>query len=152
MAFEIDWDSTMNDFYNYGSTIEYKEGTVLFKNELLSPGAVIVRWKSNTNYQRDRTLLQLPLLIKNTHYRVQIEAEMIPKNSMLIRLDFFDRFEKLIDTEVLSGRGGSFIYPCKAHTYSLSLIGIGIREFKFKKLLLYEDSIKKINYKGRTNE
>lgn len=136
MDFKIKWNSNNMEFYKYGSSIEFVNSEVHFENELLSPGTVIVRWKSNLNYLFNRTLLQLPLLKRGKTYKLILEARDYPEGSVLLKVDFFDRLENYEGTEVISDKIGEFIYPEKAYSYTISIISVGIRKFIFKEIIL----------------
>lgn len=64
MKYEIKWDKRINNYFIHGSKLSFfkEDDEVHFENPHLSPGAVIVQWKSEAVYQAERTELQLPLL------------------------------------------------------------------------------------------
>ena len=137
MDFDIIWNTSHINFYKHGAKIVYhSDRTVRFTNNFFPSGATIVKWVSNALYQGERTLLQLPLLERGKHYRLITDFTCQPQDSVLIKMEFYERSGKLIGTCVLDGKGGDVTYPMDAYFYSISLINMGMRELNFRKIKL----------------
>lgn len=138
MNFELKWSSEIMEYYKHGSTVEYLDGNniVFFKNNMLSPGASLVKWISNPNYQGGRGFMQLPLLERGQSYQLELHAEASPKASPLVKINFYNRVEEVIGTQLISNNKGHFTYPSKAYAYSIELLNNGIQDLFFKSILL----------------
>lgn len=136
MNFDVKWSPEMSDYYKHGSTVEYLDGkrVVFFKNYMLSPGATLVKWVSNPNYQGDRGFMQLPLLEKGKSYQVILQAKASPKPVPLIKLTFYNRVEEVIGIHLVKESKGEFIYPIKAYAYAIEILNNGIEELFFQKI------------------
>ncbi|KXT59349.1 accessory Sec system protein Asp3 [Lactococcus sp. DD01] len=138
MKFEVKWSPEMMDYYKHGSTIEYLDSNniVRFNNTMLSPGATIVKWISNSNYQGRRGFLELPLLERGKAYQVKLDAESAPKPSALLKITFYTRAQEIIGTQLIADSEGDFTYPKKAYAYSIEILNNGIKELSFKSIVL----------------
>ncbi|WP_061413024.1 accessory Sec system protein Asp3 [Lactococcus sp. DD01] len=141
MDFDIVWNTSQINFYKYGAKIVYRsDHTVYFTNNFFPSGATIVKWTSNSLYQGERTLLQLPLLKRGKHYELITDFTCEPQDSVLIKMEFYERSGKLMETCVFEGKGGDVTYPMGAYFYSISLINMGMRELLFKKIKIIHAS------------
>lgn len=139
MTFEVHWEPSQNSTYIYGSTIQYLDsGVVSFKNERMPPGTAIVKWLSLPSFQADKGLIQLPLLKRGSVYRFSLALKSIPEHSVLIKVDCFERSGELISTRVVPVAGGDILYPDTAFSYSVELIGTGVKELFFHSLFICE--------------
>lgn len=135
MNFKIEWTRSLHDIYKYGSTILYgKSNQVYFENKLLPPGSTIVRWVSNSYYQKERTLVQLPLLERKKQYFIDTDIQVYPVHSLLIKITFFNRLGKAVGMNVLTEKGGEFIYINEAFSYTIELISMGVNNLNFNYL------------------
>lgn len=136
MNFDVRWSPEMTDYYKHGSTVEYLDGkkVVFFKNNMLSPGAILAKWVSNPNYQGDRGFMQLPLLEKGECYHIALQAIASPNPSPLIKITFYNRVEEVIGTKLISNNEGGFTYPPKAYAYAIELLNNGIEELFLQKI------------------
>lgn len=136
MNFDVKWSPEMSDYYKHGSTVEYldENRVVFFKNNMLSPGAILAKWVSNPNYQGDRGFMQLPLLEKGKSYHIALQAKASPNPSPLIKITFYNRVEEVIGSQLISNNEGGFTYPQKAYAYAIELLNNGIEELFFQKI------------------
>ncbi|OTP24839.1 accessory Sec system protein Asp3 [Enterococcus mundtii] len=139
MDFDVKWTRNLSDIYKYGSTITYKNANqVCFENELLSPGVPIVKWVSNSYYQKERTLVQLPLLERKKKYYLSTDLQVFPARSLLIKVTFFNRLGKPIGRKVFTEKGGEFTYLNEAFSYSIELVSIGLKKLLFNHLKIWK--------------
>lgn len=136
MKFEVTWDPELIEFYIHGSTVEYSEEGVRFENRMLSPGAIIVQWRSNPNYQEKRGFMELPLLEQGKNYQIKVEAESFPKPYVLLKIEFYNRAEECIDMHLVVNRKGKITYPQGAYSYRILLLNNGIEKLNFRKIIL----------------
>lgn len=138
MNFELKWSSEMMNYYKHGSTVEYLKGnnSIFFKNNMLSPGATLAKWISNPNYQGGRGFMQLPLLERGRSYRLELHAKASPKLSPLVKINFYNRIEEVIGTQLISNNEGHFTYPKEAYAYSIEILNNGIQTLFFKSIFL----------------
>ena len=73
------------------------------------------------------------LLKRGKHYELITDFTCEPQDSVLIKMEFYERSGKLMETCVFEGKGGDVTYPMGAYFYSISLINMGMRELLFKK-------------------
>lgn len=137
MRFKVYWEAAQMSLYIYGSVIEHlKPNLTYLKNELIPPGTSIVKWMSHPNFQQEFTLLQLPLLRRGESYHFSLRGKSVPDHSVLIKVSCFTRSGQMVSTEVVPMTGGGIFYPEQAFSYTIELIGIGVKEFLFDHLLI----------------
>ena len=137
MAFKLLWPQSKMSYFQYGSVLSYgANGQVHFEHELLSPGTTLVSWSSSVNYFESRSPLELPLLERGQRYRLCFKGEVSPANSVLVKLEFFDRVSTSVGVCFLELGVASFIYPKTAYSYRLSLLSTGLQQLTFDSILL----------------
>lgn len=141
MIFEVKWSPEIMNYYKHGSIVEYFFGNqvVFFHNNMLSPGATIVKWESNSTYQGNRTFVQLPLLAKGKKYQVTLQARANLKTP-LIKIIFYDRVGCVLSIKVVKEGRGEFVYPITAYSYSIELLNNGVKELFFQSILITSES------------
>lgn len=148
MKFELRWDPELTEFYKHGSTIAYTKEGVRFENKMLSPGATIVTWVSNPNYQGKRGWLELPLLERGKEYHVKINSKSFPKPFVPLKIEFYNRAEESLCIQVIMNQKGSFRYPKQAYSYSMSLLNTGIEEVMLKNIILQSKDKQHFTFAG----
>ncbi|MDO4633733.1 MAG: accessory Sec system protein Asp3 [Eubacteriales bacterium] len=132
ILYTIRWDGRNARPYLYGSTLKYMEdGSVIFENELLPPGAVVNEWTSFTDFQRDRREPQLPILKEKQSYRIQMHCWVYPEKTLLWKIDFFDAREEKLDFKIFDTFRGEFTVPEHTYFYKISLIQAGSQKLRF---------------------
>lgn len=132
MKTRIYWRQTDLSTFRYGSDVQFRNNVIYFKNLLIPAGESIHRWDSKTHYQRDRKQPTLPLLFRNRHYQLHLEAEIIPEDTVYLKLEFYDRSDNLIKSEILRGKTAQFTYPNEAYSYSIQLFNASVTELAFR--------------------
>ena len=142
MKFKIEWDREKSQFFLEGSVVQYdtESRSVYFKNAFFSPSSTIVRWSSKLQYYKEGTLLELPLLKRDESYRLSSQAVVRPNGGLQLKVNFYDRSEKLLECQVFTLDGGAFTYIEEAYFYTIELINVGVEELLFDYLVL--ESIK----------
>lgn len=131
------WKDTSST-YLYGSKLNFLADTsVVFQNELMSPGKGIVAWSSSTDYQADRISPQLPLLKEKHMYGIRLKAKSSPEKTVIMRIDFFGQDNSLIEKKYISDAEGEFLYPKGCYKYTVSLINAGCKSIHFKRIELF---------------
>lgn len=136
MEMIIYWNNFAKGSYAQGGQTRFEGRTVYFENALMSPSLVIKTWTSLTNYQAGRTQPDLPFLRRGQDYRLRLEAESQPFQTLYVRVEFFDRFRESLGFELLKQDELVFTYPDQAYSYDIQLINAGCRSFVFHQLLL----------------
>ncbi|KRL00998.1 accessory Sec system protein Asp3 [Liquorilactobacillus capillatus] len=132
----IYWKSAAST-YLYGSDIIFQQnGDVDFKNSLMSPGKAINTWYSQTNYQAKRFSPQLPILKKGKKYRILLKAYSFPEATIYLRIDFYDRTNKVMKQISVKKMEELFKPPEGAYYYTISLLNAGCSRLKFRYLVL----------------
>lgn len=134
--FLIKWPVNFDETYNYGSLVEFSNGTVKFSNTQMSPGMKIHTWESKSNYFRDSRTLRLPLLKVGSTYKIKTKINQVPVNSVHVQIDFFDFQNKLIKSLILTDVEGDFKVPEDTKHYKISLINLNNRELKFEYIMI----------------
>lgn len=133
------WDNFSASSYLYGSIIKIKsKDNVYFKNLRMSSGKGINSWLSQANHQRYRHVPQLPMLKKGKSYKIYINAESIPENTIYLRIIFYDRYEKIISETVIRSNEDIFTYPEEAYSYKIQVMNAGCSELTFHYIELTE--------------
>lgn len=140
MHFKITWEDNLKTSFFQGSLLSFdsSKGTVHFTNQYFSAGSTIVKWQSNSDYNQNRTLIQLPLLKRGGAYEISSTLILTPPNSLLIKINFYDRSEMLVQLSAFESEGGTFTYPNSAYFYEIELINAGVEELIFESLVLSE--------------
>lgn len=138
MNYEIKWDKRINNYFIHGSKLSFfkEDDEVHFENPSISPGAVIVQWKSEPSYQGERTSLQLPLLKRGERYEIKPDVIAYPEESVALKFNSFDRSQQPLDTQILSLEGGEVTYLEEAYSYTIELISTGVEALCFKVITL----------------
>lgn len=142
------WDSGVGETYLYGSRIDYfKDGSVDFQNARFPSGTKIHTWRSQGNYQSERSSVQLPLLEKNKKYMIKLDADTYPEKSVYVQIIFFDRFHDTVERVIVKKKEQKFLYPDTAYYYEISLLNAGMTRLKFYSISISEmDFHSKIMY------
>lgn len=130
-------DMTSHSNYLYGSTIKYSGSSVHFENPYFAAGKAIKTWRSKTNYQSQRVSPSLPILVPGASYRVEKDFSSVPEHTCYLQIQYFNRQEEVIGTEILKKDDHNFTYPKDAYTYVIKLVGAGCQQVSFHSLSLY---------------
>lgn len=133
------WDNGSYDSFLYGTSLTNVGRSIFFKNRIVPPGESLKTWVSRTNYQRNRITPSLPLLKKGVKYYLTLSATIYPKNSIYIKISFFNRFDEEISSQVLRKMNNDFIYPDTAYSYKIELFNASCEEFLFHHILIYDN-------------
>lgn len=136
MKHHIKWPNLTQTAYTYGSYIKFCDDQVLFDNPQMPPSFVIASWQSVVNFQSERRQLNLPLLKKGETYHLSLDAEVIPSNSLYVKISYFSRYNEQLFFEIIKGSQGEFTYPIEAFSYTIELINAGCERLLFRHLTL----------------
>ena len=135
----IYWDNHAANTYLYGSNVVFhNEDEVFYDNELMPAGDVIRTWYSNVNYQALRLSAQCPMLIEKREYRLRQNITTIPEETTFIRINFFNRYNEVIDSQIIREKEGTFIVPNEMYSYTIELLNAGCQNFTFNSLEILE--------------
>ena len=135
----IYWNEYSADTYLYGSEITYhKKDDVEFKNNLMPPGTIIKQWYSKTNYQMQRIEPALPMIDGESAYRLTVNIECPGREECMLRLIFFDRYDREAGSVIIRDRVTDFTCPLKTYSYRLQLINGGATAFHFHSIVIQE--------------
>ena len=149
----VRWREFFSDTYTYGSKIEFlQDGTVTFQNRLMPPGTVIHKWFSKTNFQIKRIEPTLPLIDGESAYSIKLNIEYYGMESqpVLLRIIFFDRYDKEAESIVVRENQVFFKPSIKTYSYCVELINGGNADFKFKSLEIKEVSKEEFDENQKT--
>jgi accessory secretory protein Asp3 len=136
----IYWDTKASRNYLSGSTIEYNDDEVNFKNEMISASTILKIWESKTSYNASRRIPELPLLETDKEYTLKADLETNPEDTAMFEINFYNVYSEIIETVYLKSKEVNFKYPANATKYSITMINAGLTSFLFKKLELFEKS------------
>lgn len=130
------WNNYGIGSYLYGTTLKFDTLTknVYYKHIMVNAGITIHEWTSQVNYQQVRTIPQLPLLERGKKYKLKFKASTVPKNTLYVKLEFYDIYNNLIETTFIKEKEGEFIYPNNSFSYKVILFNAGIHEMTFEYL------------------
>ena len=132
----IEWRNNLKGYF-YGSTLHYfGRGWVRFENELMPPGTVIHRWKSEYNYQAERHEPMLVPLTPDVQYIVRAYWGCEQEDGLILRAIFFDSRGKEIEHVNSRGREIRFTCPESCCSWELQLINGGTRSLELYYLVL----------------
>lgn len=144
----IKWGKNYTDSYNYGSEIIISNKKVIFSSPMMPVGTKIKKWNSKGNYSVSRSSPTLPLLIGGSKYHLELFIKKDENNSLLYSIEFYDKFNNIINTKYFNDEYLDFLYPVEAVSYEISLINKKHKQIEFYfMLLLPAISFKKNNIK-----
>ena len=133
-TWNVRWREYTSDTYIFGSVIKFlDDGTVVYKNRLIPPGTVIHKWYSKTNFQLKKIEPTLPLIDGERAYSITLNVDIEYDNSdaLMLRIIFFDRYDKEAESIIVRGRKAYFKPSIKTYSYCIELINGGEADFKF---------------------
>lgn len=138
---QVYWDR-VNASYMTGSVFKkYNNNQVNFRNYLMPSGKTLIKWSSSLNYQANKEVPRLPILLSSKRYKLSIKLKALPLNSVIFCLKFFDLQLNEIKKIVFVEKEKEFIYPTEAVTYTFEIISGGCKEIEFSKLQLSSASV-----------
>ncbi len=135
----IYWNEYSSDTYLHGSVISFhKKDDVEFVNHRMPPGSIIKQWYSKTNFQRQKIEPSLPMIDGESAYRIRLNLDCEPGEECLMRLVFYDRYEKEAGSITVRDKETDFRCPLKTYSYRLQLINGGVTQFHFHSIVIWE--------------
>ena len=96
VVYTIYWDSNDSE-YLYGSQLNIRANrTINFRNELMTPGTILSKWLSHTNYQETRQTPALPYLKNGEVYQVKHVYKNLSSGTLFLKFIFYDFFGQVI--------------------------------------------------------
>lgn len=133
------WGQATELNFLFGSLVRYlAKDHIQFQNSLIPSAQIIKEWKSQTNYQGERTTPALPLLRVGQAYHLEISLSTSPVKSILVEVVFKNRFDEVIERATTIDSSLDFIYPEEAYSYSIQLMSAGVMEMDYHYMLLTE--------------
>ena len=124
----IYWNEYSADTYLYGSEVAFhQKDDVEFCNHLMPPGTVIKQWYSKTNFQMQRIEPSLPMIDGEIEYQITVNIDYQENESCLVRLIFYDRYEKEAGSITVRDETMRFRCPLKTYSYRMQMMQIFTR-------------------------
>ncbi|MDY4001712.1 MAG: accessory Sec system protein Asp3 [Streptococcus orisratti] len=134
----IDWkDVVKQNTYLYGTKLTLLSDAVIMSNPLFVSGKAVKIFRSKTNYQANRVSPELPILMHDQDYFLELNLATVPAERYFIQVEFFNRQEESIGIVVLRPNNQSFKYPKLAYSYTISIMTAGCHELTFSSLSIY---------------
>ncbi len=140
MEYYIHWNNLAEATYLYGSKLSKKDGKTIFENPLMPPGLEVKKWVAMTNFQANRTIPSLPRLRQGKTYTIELSAETYPKNSLYIKIEFFNYYKEHISSIIIKELQGSFEFPTETYNYEVSLINAGCEKIIFQHIKITDSN------------
>lgn len=138
-SWTVYWNGHSNDTYLYGSTILFHDkADVEFLNNMMPPGTVIKKWYSKTNYQVQHEEPALPIIDGESRYRIYLDVTKDSNEHILLRMTFYDRFDREVGTELFTDEVADFTCPLSTFSYSIELVNGGSDGFRFHRIIIQE--------------
>lgn len=139
---QIHWAPTFDSGFMMGAKIKVQSnGSVIYKNPLMTSGVAICTWQGSMNYQAAKTVPQLPHLKIGHQYRLVFHGYQRPSNTIIIRLVFFNVQGQEIKRFDFYNFNNYFTVPAETIRYNLQIINGGNRELGFKRIDLCETNV-----------
>lgn len=155
-SWKIYWNEYVKDTNLYGSQIRFHaRDDIELKNELMSPGTVIKKWFSKTNYQSMQIEPTLPMIDGEGRYHISLDASAEPADGLLLNLIFYDRYDSKVESQIIRDGEGDFQCPLKTFSYEVQLVNAGAKEFHFHSIIITEiadGEEKTLSYSGKSKE
>lgn len=149
MYHQIFWGEKTAATFLYGSTIQFlKNKRVIFKNLYMAPSLVIKEWQSQQNFQGTRQVTTLPNLKTGQTYRINVIADVIPLNTMHIKMSFYDYSNECIDFIISTTHTFEVLIPNNTYAYTMQLINAGCYTIDFTKIEVssIEQELQKVKF------
>ncbi|GAA5350813.1 accessory Sec system protein Asp3 [Streptococcus uberis] len=135
----ITWGQLNQNTYLYGVDLNYlSDGRLSYKQDFLPIGTVIHSWFSQTQYQANRDIPQLPLLKRGVAYRLRLNIQEVKGHLPYLRITFFNRRQEVISYQIIKEDIADFTLPSACYSYQIDLINAGCQEFIFDSIFLHE--------------
>ncbi|KRL55746.1 hypothetical protein FC70_GL001352 [Paucilactobacillus oligofermentans DSM 15707 = LMG 22743] len=135
--YALEWPTNGTDTYGYGAVIDYlPNGEVHFKNERVSPGLAVHRWRQTNESIHFLQSFFLPLLVPGQEYQLRADIEVTPSDSLGLQIQFFDEAGLVIDECLVRTSQVDFVVPAGMVSYEIDLINLNTVEFNFHNLIL----------------
>ena len=139
-TWRIYWNEYTSGSYLYGSEITFhSKDDVEFQNELMPPGTVIKKWFSKTNYQMMRVEPSLPMIDGEGNYRISLNVTTKNPGDLILRIIYYDRYDKETESQIIRDGEGEFRCPLKAFSYEVQLVNAGATHFHFHTITISEE-------------
>ena len=136
---KILWNEYAFETYLYGSEIIFhKKDDVEFINEMMPPGKIVKRWYSKVNFQAKRVEPSLPMIDGESKYHISVDIESENRRGYIVRIVFYDRYEKEVKSLIVRDNEMDFQCPLKTYSYEVQLINAGAKSFRFHSFTLTE--------------
>lgn len=140
-SWKIYWNEYGKNAYLYGTELLFHaKNDVEFRNELMPPGTVMMRWFSKVNYQMARVEPELPMIDGEGRYHIALEASADPPGGLLLELVFYDRYDVEIGNRIIRDGEADFRCPLRTYSYEARLINGGVARFHFHSIVITEVS------------
>lgn len=130
--------------YTYMAGTEFEkfpDNFVYIKNKMMASGKKIKSWYSMLDYQRDKEVPRLPLLVNGKRYKIVLFLQSFPEDTLIYRLNFFGIQGTIIKQITFSETTKEFVYPEKAKSYSFEIFNAGCEELHFKRMQIAPASV-----------
>lgn len=134
------WGTQPNDCYHYGTEmIIRRDQSVHFLNQMMAPGKTLIKWQAAGNYQAQRIVPQLPMLLGGRHYRITALMDVKPTAGVMLRVNFYDVQGVKIATYFEHGQQVTFKCPIEFTNYEVELVNLGCWELDFQRLEITDE-------------
>ncbi|GEM_PF-4210090 len=138
----INWNHTDRQTYLFGSRLQFLEdGAVSCENAMMPAGTVMQEWNSRIYDTISRKEPALPLLIEGKTYTFRIFHKEAFPGSAIYRVNFYDREEKILASDILNPAGSEVECPQGTYYYVLSLINAGFETLSFHSIEIDSDTM-----------
>jgi accessory Sec system protein Asp3 len=121
----VAWPPEYADVWINGSTIRtLSDNRTYYANEMISPGQIIAKWRSQTNYLETGVQPTLPLLKRDHQYFFDAVIKANREPAVQWQIVFFDVGGNMIDEMTFQSNKGTFLFPKDATTYEVNLINL----------------------------
>lgn len=136
----IYWKNYGTNSYLYGTTLRFNQNSkeVYYKNIMANPGITLHSWYSQVNFQATRIAPQLPLLQHGKNYKIIVKAQVRPRNTLYLRINYYDIYDKILGYDIIKNLKGEFTYPKNSFKYTIELFSAGLSELTFSHLYIGE--------------
>lgn len=140
---QVYWDR-INETYMFGTQLRKNENEVInFENSLMASGIKIMKWSSSLNYQGNKEVPRLPILISGRKYRIKLNIKVEPEDTAIFCLRFFDLQAEEISKTVFYSKEKVFTYPARAVSYTFEIINGGCNQIEFERVQIGSADINK---------
>ncbi|KRK96869.1 hypothetical protein FD04_GL002146 [Secundilactobacillus odoratitofui DSM 19909 = JCM 15043] len=143
MVHVMHWERALKQAYNYGAQVTFeRDGRVNYHAPMMPSGLPIYTWSSKGTTKGYLVPPQLPLLQRGQTYAFDMQADVLPANSVYAMVELLDAAGNSLEQLTYQSLSGTFEMTDSAYDYRICLMNTNHDRVVFKRLVLMPVALK----------